>query len=346
MPRPETSVAAFKDGRQKLRVGLLVLDNFTLNAVSGFVEALRLAADTGGRGRQLECGWVIMGRGPTRASCGMTVTADSLPLDPSQFDYVAVAGGNDYRQRSQPAWLTNYLREADAAGKPLIGLCTGTFNIARAGLMGGRMACVHWNVYDEFVEQFPTISAISDRIFLDAGDRITCAGSTGSQDLALHLIARHCGQERAQQSVRHMVMNAKREASFPQAQFSEEAKGVRDDIVRKCVTLMEQTLNAPLPLEGLAAKLEISSRQLSRRFKASLGQTPSRYYRVLRVRYGAWRLMHSTDLVAAIALDAGFVDASHFQREFMKLYKTSPSKYRRLGVTDKDRRLSKAHAQA
>ena len=78
MPRPETSVAAFKDGRQKLRVGLLVLDNFTLNAVSGFVEALRLAADTGGRGRQLECGWVIMGRGPTRASCGMTVTADSL----------------------------------------------------------------------------------------------------------------------------------------------------------------------------------------------------------------------------------------------------------------------------
>lgn len=329
MPRPDTSAFAFKAGSQNLRVGLLVLDNFTLNAFSGFVEALRLAADIGGRSRQIECGWVIMGKGSIRASCGLSVTTDSEPVDPGRFDYVAVAGGNDYRLRSQPEWLTSYLTRATETGVPLIGLCTGTFNIARAGLMSGRTACVHWNVHEEFAEQFPAISAVSDRIFLDAGDRITCAGSTGTQDLGLHLISRHCGPERAQQSLRHMVLNDQREATFPQAQFTGETKNLQDCVVRRCVNLMEQTLNAPISLDELAAHCEISSRQLSRRFQVSVGETPSRYYRSLRVRYGAWRLAHSTDLVSVVATDAGFVDASHFQREFQKIYEMTPAQYRR-----------------
>lgn len=320
---------AFDSGTQKLRVGLLLLDNFTLNAFSGFVEALRLAADVGGRSRQIECGWVIMGRGPIRASCGLSIAADSELIEPGKFDYLAVAGGNNYQVRSQPAWLTAYLTAAAQAHVPLIGLCTGTFNIARAGLMEGRTACVHWNVHDEFREQFPSIPAVSDRIFLDAGDRITCAGSTGSQDLALHLISRHCGPERAQQSVRHMVMHDRRDATFPQAQFASETRNLRDTVVRRCVNLMEQTLNEPIFLEEMAMRLDISTRQLSRRFKDSLGETPSRYYRSLRVRYGAWRLVHSTDLASSIATDAGFVDASHFQREFQKVYGVTPSQYRR-----------------
>lgn len=327
--RPVPSLTAFREGTQKLRVGVVVLDNFTLNAFSGFVDALRLAADTGGRSRQIECGWVIMGKGPVRASCGLSISPDTLPVDPRRFDYIAVAGGNDYPTRVQPAWLTEYLWQADAAGIPLIGLCTGTFNIARAGLMDGRTACVHWNVHDYFAEQFPKVDAVSDRIFLDVGDRITCAGSTGSQDLALHLIGRHCGAEKAQQSLRHMVLNDRRDASSPQAHFASETRDLRDAVVRRCATIMEQNLHSPLSTEELARQVGFSSRQLSRRFQDSLGLTPSRYLRSLRVRYGAWRLIHSTDSIATIAAETGFVDASHFQREFAKHFNVTPSKYRK-----------------
>lgn len=327
--RPVPSLTAFQSGTQKLRVGVVVLDNFTLNAFSGFVDALRLAADTGGRSRQIECGWVIMGKGPVRASCGLSISPDALPVDPRRFDYVAVAGGNDYPTRVQPAWLTEYLWEADKLGIPLIGLCTGTFNIARAGLMDGRTACVHWNVHEYFAEQFPKVEAISDRIFLDVGDRITCAGSTGSQDLALHLINRHCGAEKAQQSLRHMVLNDRRDASSPQAHFASEIRDLRDPIVRRCATIMEQNLDTPFLTESLAEEVGLSSRQLSRRFQASLGMTPSRYFRSLRVRYGAWRLVHSTAPVSTIAAEVGFVDASHFQREFAKQYQMTPAKYRK-----------------
>lgn len=326
---PDTSLIAFNEGRQKLRVGILVLDNLTLNAFSGFIDALRLAADTGGRSRQIECGWVIMGHGPVRASCGLSITPDAEPMDPKRFDYIAVAGGNDYPLRIQPSWLTRYLQQADADGVRLVGLCTGTFNIARSGLMEGRTACVHWNVHEEFCSQFPTVRAVSDRIFFDAGDRITCAGSTGAPDLALHLIRRHCGPERAQQSLRHMVLNDQREATFPQAQFAEETRSLRDSVVRRAVSIMEQTINAPISLEVLSSRVGISSRQLSRRFNESLGQSPSRYYRFLRVRYGAWRLLHSTEQASEIAAEAGFSDASHFLREFKQVYGTTPARYRK-----------------
>ncbi|WP_216647034.1 GlxA family transcriptional regulator [Roseovarius sp. THAF27] len=315
-------------GRQKFRVAILPLDNFTLNAFSGFVDALRLAADEGGRSRQIECGWEIAGHRTVQASCGLTVTPQGPPPDPAEVDYIAVSAGNDYRDRRQPAWLDAYLKDAADKGVTLIGLCTGTFNIARAGLMKGRPACVHWNVREEFREQFPGIETVSDRIFLDARDRITCAGSTGASDLALYLVSRHCGAERAQQSLRHMILNRQRESSAPQPQFVTDMSGVKDADVRHAIGLMEQTLNAPISVDDLAKKVGLSTRQLSRRFLECVGQPPSRFYRVMRLRYGAWRLLHTTDRVGQVAADLGFADSSHFSREFASLFNMTPKSYR------------------
>lgn len=312
-----------------LRVGFIVVDKFTLNAFSGFIDALRLASDRGGRSRQIHCGWAIMGRGPVKASCGLSVTPTAELIEPRNFDYVAVCGGNGYLDRHQPGWLTRYLHNADAAGVPLIGVCTGTFNLARAGLMEGYTACVHWNVFDAFREQFPTIDARPDRLFIDAGRRITCAGSAGADDLALHLIARHCGHEKSQQAIRHMMLQGIRPATYPQAHFYSDLGGVRDACVRRAVHLMEQSLNDPLPLPEIARQVNTSLRQLERRFAAALATTPAHFYRALRLRYGAWLLAHTTDTVAQIASDTGFADAAHFSREFRQTWGMTPSAFRR-----------------
>lgn len=315
--------------RQALRVGFVLVDLFTLNAFSGFIDALRLAADRGARSRQINCAWTIMGRGPVTASCGLKVDATGELMAPAEFDYIAVCGGNGYPERSQPEWLTNYLRRAAESGTRLIGVCTGTFNIARAGLMAGFPACVHWNVLDEFHEQFPAVEARPDRIFLDAGARITCAGSTGATDLALHLIARHCGHELAQQSIRHMMLHSIRPADAPQAHFYSDLGHVRDERVRRAVTLMEQTLNQPLAIPDLATQVDVSARQLERRFQIALGTGPGAYYRDLRLRYGAFMLRHTTDSILRIALDAGFADGAHFSRLFKTRFGIVPTIFRR-----------------
>lgn len=192
-------------------------------------------------------------------------------------------------------------------------------------------ACVHWNVFDAFREQFPTIDARPDRLFIDTGRRITCAGSAGADDLALHLITRHCRHEKAQQAIRHMMLEGIRPATYPQAHFYSDLGGVRDARVRRAVHLMEQMLNDPLPLPEIARQAGISLRQLERRFDAAFSVGPAAYFRTLRLRYGAWLLLHTTDTVAQIASDSGFADAAHFSREFRQAWNTTPSAFRRHG---------------
>lgn len=318
-----------KQKRQALRIGVVLLEQFTLNAFSGFVDALRLAADRGGRSRQILCGWEIMSPHPVRASCGLGVAAAGELKDPSSFDYVAIAGGNGYLDRRQPHWLDAYLLQAARGGIPLIGLCTGTFNIARAGLMTGYQACVHWNVLEAFREEFPHIDARPDRIFVDAGERITCAGSAGATDLALHLITRHCGPEKAQQSLRHMMLPGARPSSFPQAHFYADLQSVRDTRVRRAVHIMEQCLNEPTDIEMIAHGVGLSTRQLQRRFLSALGLSPAAYYRELRLKYGAWLLAHTDIPISAIANQSGFADGAHFSREFSKRFEVTPLMHRK-----------------
>jgi len=319
--------------RQSLRVGFVMLDKFTLNAFSGFIDALRLAADKGGRSRQIRCGWEIMG-GAVTASCGLKITPTAPLLPPASFDYVAVCGGNGYLETTQPDWLTAYLRQAAAEGVPLVGVCTGTFNIARAGLMTGYPACVHWNVLEAFSQQFPEIETRPDRIFLDAGRRITCAGSAGATDMALHLIDRHCGHEEALQAVRHMMLDTIRPSDAPQPHFYNSLGHLRDQAVRHAVALMEQSLNRPLSVQELAEAVGLSPRQFHRRFVEALGRTPAAFQLDLRLRYAAFLLRHTTQPITEIAYGAGFADGAHLSKSFKERLGVPPRVYRRAPPTD------------
>ena len=208
----------------------MLLDQFTLAAFAGFVDALRLAGDHGGRSRQIHTSWRVMswdGK-PRCSSAGLTIdVAAGLPDDPEQFDYVAVCGGNDYINGRMPEPLRDWLRLAAERRVRLLGICTGTFALAQAGVVGPRTVCVHWNVLEAFRERFPQTRAVVDRLFIDEGDLISCAGSTAAIDLGLYLVARHCGRDKAQQAMRHMMLQGVRPARVPQAHFRSDLSASR-----------------------------------------------------------------------------------------------------------------------
>lgn len=316
-----------------LRVGFILLESFTLAAFAGLVDALRLAADGGGRSRQIHASWRIMTPGAQwrEASCGLRVTGAEDFLDPGQFNYIAVCGGNDYHvARTMPA-LDGYLRQAHRQGVRMLGVCTGSFAIARAGLADERTLCIHWNVLDAFRKQFPHVRTTVDRLFVDEGDLITCAGSTAAIDMGLYLVSRHCGRNRAQQVVRHMMLAGMRAPSLPQAHFVQEIEHVTDDRVLRAVHFMEQQIDYPPSLPVVARYAGVSSRQLQRAFKAALDMTPMQMYRIMRVKYGRWKLDNTRESITRIALDCGFADTAHFSREFTALFGISPSHCRRAG---------------
>lgn len=203
-------------GKPALTIGIVLLDQFTLAAFAGFVDVLRLAGDHGGRSRQIHTAWRVMswdGK-PRCSSAGLTIEVEAgLPDDPAQFDYIAVCGGNDYSSGRMPEPLRDWLRLAAALRVRLLGICTGTFALAQADVIGPRTVCVHWNVLEAFRERFAQTRAVVDRLFVDEGDLISCAGSTAAIDLGLYLVARHCGRDKAQQAMRHMMLQGRGRAA-------------------------------------------------------------------------------------------------------------------------------------
>ena len=72
-----------KSAVRPLRVGFILTNNFTLSALSNFVDVLRLAADDGDNSRPIRCQWHIMSSSddPVRSSCGLLVYPTSKLID-------------------------------------------------------------------------------------------------------------------------------------------------------------------------------------------------------------------------------------------------------------------------
>ena len=60
---------------------------------------------------------------------------------PESLDYVVVIGGLLHAGPQIDDATTRYLREVAETRIPLIGICTGSFILCRAGLMRGRRSC-------------------------------------------------------------------------------------------------------------------------------------------------------------------------------------------------------------
>ena len=326
--------------RPRLRIGFLLSPRFTLTAFAGFVDALRLAADDGDRSRQLDCEWAVLGNKnqPIASSCGVLIQPWAEMTDAEGFDYIVVVGGLLHGgQKVLPGTYT-FLRQAARKGVPLVGLCTGSFILARAGLLDSHEICVSWFHRDEFLEEFPTLRVRANRMFIVDGDRLTCAGGTSVVHLAAHLIEKHCSQGQALKSLRILIEDAPLpgDAWQPEAIVTRQA---RDGLVRQLMLTMEQKLGEPELLSDLSRSLGISVRQIERRFIADVGIGPREYRLRLRLARAKWMLEHTDRSVTEIALDCGFSDCSHFSRTFKSEFKMPPSQARNQSRSSETARL-------
>lgn len=315
----------------------MLLPGFTLMAFSGFVEVLRHAADKGDKSHQVLCRWKMMSvdRSMLSASCGLEIRPESGLVDPATFDYLVVVGGPLPRPFEYDSRILQYLREAQAKGAILVGACTGSFALAKAGLMKAVHTSVHWYHYSEFQEHFPDSIPVTDEIFIVDKGIITCAGGTSTMDLALYLVSRHCGVDRATKSLRHLISDQMRGANHPQIpMLNGDSKAFAvDGKVRRAVFLMHQFIRSPLSIAAIAEKASIGERQLSRLFVKHLGVTPAEYYRRVRLEQGCWLLESTAYPVTQVAYETGFTDLSHFNKQFAQAYEMLPSQWRERSLT-------------
>ncbi|UXH38804.1 GlxA family transcriptional regulator [Pseudomonas promysalinigenes] len=311
-----------------LRVGFVLMNQFTLVPVAGLVDSLRFAADKSFRSEQIHCqwDWMTCDDQQVSASCGMVIYP-TKPLNLwAQYDYIVIAGGLLGETRNPPNWLLEALREIHIARVPIIALCSGSFVLGKAGLLNGHRCAVHFTIRDEFCTLFPEATVIMDKSYVDDNGIITCPGGTAI-DLASNLIRKHCGALRARKGLEYLLVQDKdkdtERAESSQDTFYEHAR------VQRAIVFMRANIDQALPMKAVAKAVGTNPRQLHREFVANTQDTPANYWRKLRLDHAKRLLINTSQNVTTIALSSGFSDASHFIVWFKKEYGETPVSYRK-----------------
>lgn len=312
-------------------VAFLLLDRFTLIAFAAAIEPLRLANRVAGRTLYT---WQLVSEngGPVKCSNGteisVTTKQDDLPND----SLIVVCGGVDV-QRATNATVLSWLRKRARYGNRIGGICTASWALAKAGLLDGKRATIHWENFNAMAEDFPEVE-LSRSVFVVDGARVTAAGGIASLDLTLSLIASAHGSDLANSVADQLVYSSIRTNRDTQRLSIPARIGVRHPKLARVIEIMESHIEDPISPSDLAEAVDMSTRQLERLFRRYLNRSPKRYYMELRLERARNLLMQTDMSVINVALAAGFTSPSHFSKCYRAHYDTTP--YRERGAHGDD----------
>jgi transcriptional regulator GlxA family with amidase domain len=136
--------------------------------------------------------------GAVTCNKGLVVNAHHSRVDLPPMAVLVHPGGDTRALSADPEHL-EWLRGQREAVPLLTSVCTGSLVYAKAGLLKGRPATTYWGALDALTENDPTIEVRPAERWVDDGDVITAAGVSAGIDMALHLVARLAGVDRARQ---------------------------------------------------------------------------------------------------------------------------------------------------
>ena len=92
---------------------------------------------------------------------------------------------------------------------------------------------------------------------------------------------------------------------------------------------IQRHIDKDIPVEKLAAEINVSVRQLQRILKTELHLTPKQYITILKLEKAEEMLHQGQWTVSEVAFQCGFADPSYFGAVFKKYFGQSPAEYRK-----------------
>ena len=215
----------------------------------------------------------------------------------------------------------------EVSGMSLIHSVPASYVMAKAGLLDGKRATIHWENHDSFTEEFDEVE-LTKSVFVVDGNRMSTAGGTSSIDLMLKLIADEHGEQLANAVADQMIYSSIRTDQDTQRLSVPTRIGVRHPKLSQVIQMMEQNIEEPISPSILAKDVGMSTRQLERLFRRYLNRSPKRYYMELRLQKARNLLMQTDMTVINVALACGFASPSHFSKCYRSHYNTTPYRER------------------
>lgn len=269
-----------------------------------------------------------LGSGPLQTSAGFYLQPTHTLRGLTGADMVIVPSWQQPDLPAPPA-LLRALQRAHARGARIVGLCLGAFVLAEAGLLDGLRASTHWECSEVFARRFPRVTLDEDRLYVDAGQVVTSAGTAAALDCCLHLLRQLHGADLASRVARRLVLAPHRQGG--QAQFIEQALAPpkeRPDRMGGLMDWLRAHLHEPHRLDGLAQRVHLSRRQFTRQFRQRTGSALGAWLLNERLAL-AQRLLESTELpMEALSARVGFGSAASLRAMFVRAFGVAPTQWR------------------
>ncbi|MGJ8545511.1 MAG: GlxA family transcriptional regulator [Sulfitobacter sp.] len=322
-PRPATRIPL--DTTKPKRFVFVLLENFTMLCFSAALESLRIANRMAGREVY---SWKLIGEGGEFVTCsaGTAFKLDGDLDEMTRDDTLLLCGGIDVQDATSKR-LLGWLRREARKGIQVGGLCTAAYSLAKAGLLDGKRATIHWENQDSFAEEFQEVE-LTKSVFVVDSNRMTTAGGTSSIDLMLKLIADDQSEDLANAVADQLIYSSIRTDQDTQRLSVPTRIGVRHPKLSQVIQMMESHIEEPISPSSLAKEVGMSTRQLERLFRRYLNRSPKRYYMELRLQKARNLLMQTDMSVINVALACGFASPSHFSKCYRAHYDTTPYRER------------------
>jgi transcriptional regulator GlxA family with amidase domain len=320
------NASLFSPSREALTIAVLVLPHASILEVASVLDPMRAAnrhlgqeayrwrvVSPEGRPVPLTCGIELPSSGPLAAAEG----ADVLML---------IVG---YRQEEVATGpFLRELRRMAGRFRLVAGVDAGAWVMARAGLLSGYRATVHWEDLEDFAAAYPDMECLPDRYVIDR-NRATAGGAAPAHDLMLHLIGARHGAPLARQ-VAASFLTTERAGHEPQV-APVPAEGRLDARVAEAIARMEARLDDPEPVARVAKAVGLSPRRMEGLFRQYLGETPAAYALGLRLQAARRMVTDTRHPLAEVALRTGFASPSTLSRAFSRRFGVAPGVLRRRG---------------
>ena len=303
----------------------ILIDAYSMMSLVTAIEPLRVANRILGEERYT---WRMVqedGAAP-EASNGLSFPCSRLDPSATDADYTFVCAGMHTTPR-HPARLYALLNKRHHQGKVVGGISLAPAILARAGLITGGRAVIHWEGIAAFAEEFPQIEASTGLYHID-GNVITASGGVATLDLILEILTEEHESWLVQAVSNQLQVPRARPATDQQHVGTFRLPVTAPKTMHKAVALIEQNLEETMTLDKLSDAVGASRRTLERQFKALTGQTLGYFYMSRRLEQAKVLLLHSGLSVQEVGLATGFASTSHFADRFRRAFGITPRRWR------------------
>lgn len=321
---PMTQNAIFSPSQSPLTIAFLVLPQASILELASALDPLRSANRHLGSEAYL---WRVVSRdgAPVPLTCGVSLPADGPLAAAKGADALIVVAGYRLAEAATRQLLQD-LRRLSGQFALIGGIDSGPWVLARAGLLNGYRATVHWEDLEDLAAAHPEIEVLPDRFVIDR-NRVTIGGAAPALDFMLHLIRARHGAPLARQVANSFVTRAQ-PAQEPQIAAPRQDRSL-DPRLARAVTRMEARIEQPETAQETARALGLSPRQLEKLFAAGLGTSPAAYALSLRLQAARRLLSDTNHPLTEIALRTGFSSPATLSRAFSRSFGQAPGAFRR-----------------